>query len=160
MLHGPGRPHPLSASFTFLWQLCSTKVASHHIKQNYPRSASAPDCTYTFTLYYDLIPARTDITCFYRFLRNGWVSDDSVSSYPVSRKGKDLAQYHDVLRTGIIKMYLRHSFVCMDWIVFRGEGSGHSLDSDPALPQNTADRGPRGPPGPTLHGLAQKEELP
>ena len=110
MLHGPGRPHPLSASFTFLWQLCSTKVASHHIKQNYPRGASAPDCTYTFTLYYDLIPARTDITCFYRFLRNGWVSDDSVSSYPVSRKGKDLAQYHDVLRTGIIKMYLRHSF--------------------------------------------------
>ena len=38
------------------------------------------------------------------------MSDDSVSSYPVSRKGKDLAQYHDVLRTGIIKMYLRHSF--------------------------------------------------
>ena len=159
MLHGPGRPHPLSASYTFLWQLRSTIVASHHIKQNYPRGSSAPDATYTFTLYYDLIPARTDIICFYHFLRNGRVSYDSISSYPVSRKGKDLAHYHDVLRTGIIKMYLRHSFVCMDCIVFRGESSRHRLDSDPALPQNT-DREPRGPRGPTLRGLAQKEELP
>lgn len=57
-------------------------------------------------------------------------------------------------------MYLRPPFICTDGTVFGGKGPGHSFDYDPALPQNTADRGPMGPPGPKLFGPAQKEQSP
>lgn len=59
----------------------------------------------------------------------------------------------------IVKMYLRYPFVCSDCTIFRGRGPGHCCDYDPALPQNTADRGPVGPTGPMLFSLAWREEL-
>lgn len=56
MLHAPGRGAVfLSANFIFPLQLLSVGVVSHHIMQNYSGGPTAPDHTYLFTLYYDLI---------------------------------------------------------------------------------------------------------
>lgn len=88
MLTGQGGPSLVRPAPTFYDSYAQPKLDSHPDKQNYPRGASA-DFTYTFTSYC-LISYQQEQTHYFAFTfleMDEWVKD-SVSSYPVSRKGR------------------------------------------------------------------------